>query len=81
LVQTFGWALVQVKPHSTVHVEEHPSPFSVSPSSHSSPTSFFPSPHAGAGVVVVVVAMGMGGAVVCKMIIGDRMIPVWHVLL
>jgi hypothetical protein len=87
-VQTLGWALVQVKPHSTEQLDEQPSPFTVSPSSHDSslsypgtPTAVFPSPHTGAGVGVVVVAIGMGVAVVCTMIIGDRMIPVWHVLL
>jgi hypothetical protein len=29
--------VLQVKPASTVHVEEHPSPFVVLPSSHDSP--------------------------------------------
>jgi hypothetical protein len=42
--QTLGSELSQVKPHSTEQLDEHPSPLSVSPSSHVSPPRVFPSP-------------------------------------
>mmetsp|Transcript_5194 Transcript_5194/g.13154 ORF Transcript_5194/g.13154 Transcript_5194/m.13154 type:complete len:222 (-) Transcript_5194:501-1166(-) len=45
---------VHVKPLSTVHVAEQPSPASVFPSSHASTPSLFPSPHQEEAVVDVV---------------------------
>jgi hypothetical protein len=51
LTQTLGWSLVQVKPHSTEQLDEHPSPFSVSPSSHVSPVTTVLSPHTGVKVL------------------------------
>jgi hypothetical protein len=51
-VQTLGWALVQVKPHSTEQLDEHPSPLSVSPSSHISVPTALLSPHTGVNVLL-----------------------------
>jgi hypothetical protein len=49
--QTLGWALPQSKPHSTKHVDEHPSLLRVSSSSHVSAPTTMPSPHTGAHLV------------------------------
>jgi hypothetical protein len=50
--QTLGWALVQVKPHSTEQLDEQPSSLSVSPSSHVSVPTILLSPHTGVNVLV-----------------------------
>src|SRR5437016_3424139 len=42
----------QIHPTSDEHVEEHPSPSILFPSSHTSPGSTFPSPHMGTGFFV-----------------------------